>query len=150
MHNYRRIIALIDIQHNSEHVARRALQLARTHGALLGFAAIIDYKPGFECDHAPFMTPRQMLDAIRHDVTGKVTQLVGKVGAQGSEILIVQGSRLKAIETLTNEWQAELLLVDVAQRDLAGKRLNCDVLSIQNTQRIGLMQGIANAISMAF
>ncbi len=89
MRSYRRILSLIDLTENGESVARRGLQLARMYNAALALSVIVDYAPGFECDHVPFRTPQQMRDAIVRDVKSKLDSIIATIGAGGAEAVVV-------------------------------------------------------------
>lgn len=111
MATYRRIMALIDISTNGEAVARRAAQMALAHNAALAVAAIVDYTPGFECDHIPFRTPQEMREAIGRDVAGKLDDMVTRIGLGGAEVIVVSGETEKATADLARSWRPDLMLV---------------------------------------
>ena len=83
MSTYKRILALIALNSDSAAVARRAVQLSRAYGATLALAAVVDYTPGFESDHVPFLTPGEMRQAIVRDLREKLDRMTIEVGADG-------------------------------------------------------------------
>lgn len=138
---YRRILALADISANGEAVARRAAQMALAHNATLAVAALVDYTPGFECDHIPFRTPQEMREAIARDVAGKLDDMVARIGLGGAEVIVAGGDAEKAGADLVRSWRPDLVLVgshaphglDAPPRSLVRRdgRLPFDVLIVQ-------------------
>lgn len=145
MRSYRRILALVAVNADSEAVARRAVQLARTYGAALGLAAVVDYPPGNECSHVPFLTPRQMRQAMVRDMRGKLDRLASAIGYEGGCEIIVAGEGERAfhgvsherqlVAQLTGSWGPDLVLVGSRathglDRDVG--KTPYDVLIVQN------------------
>ena len=138
---YRRVIALVEPRPHGDAVVRRALQLARFHGAALALAAVVDYAPGFESDHVPFLTPKAMTDAICADVRKRLGEMLARAGGSGAEIIVAAGSRDDAVEDILGSWKPDLVLVGRRAPhglDKPGSRLPrhdglpCDVLFVQN------------------
>jgi nucleotide-binding universal stress UspA family protein len=141
---YRRIIALIEPRPGGEAVVRRALQTARFHGAALAIAGIVDYSPGFESDHVPFLTPTQMTDAICADVRERLGEILTRAGGGSAEIIVARGSRDDAVADILGSWKPDLVLVgrraphglDKPDSRLArDAALPFDVLFVQNEPR---------------
>ena len=107
---YKRILALVDIGRNGEAVVRRAAPLAASCHAELAVAGIVDYAPGFECDHVPFRTPQQMRMAIVRDVTGKLDEMVRRIGCR-AEVIVAADSERQAVADLSRSWRPDLVLV---------------------------------------
>lgn len=152
MRTYRRILALIELSPEGEAVARRALQMARAFNAALGIGFVVDYQPGFECDHVPFRTPAEMREAIVGDVRGKLDRMVAAIGAAGAEVLVVSGTQGAAVTEMVGSWQPDLLLTgSEAARglDATDKDLPFDVLRVR-TGRPGLVGRLIHALAGAF
>ena len=137
MSTYKRILALVAFNSDSAAVARRAVQLARSYGATLALAAVVDYTPGFESDHVPFLTPGEMRLAIARDLREKLDQMMTEVGAGGCEIIVGCGSEKEVVAELTGSWRPDLVLVGSHARhglEQNGERAAYDVLTIQNSR----------------
>lgn len=156
MTTYRRVLALVALNGDAEAVAARALQLSRSYNATLALAAVVDYSPGFECDHVPFMTPAQLRQATIRDVTERLDALVNNIGARGAEIIVAGGREQEAIDDIARSWQPDLVLVGARAphgldrvADKPGRALPYDVLIVQNGRpsRVGRL---INALSAAF
>ena len=135
MSTYKRILALVAFNSDSAAVARRAVQLSRAYGATLALAAVVDYTPGFESDHAPFLTPGEMRQAIVRDLREKLDQMTTEAGADGCEIIVACGSEKEVVSELTDSWRPDLVLVGSNARhglDQNRARAAYDVLTIQN------------------
>ncbi len=151
MSDYKRILALVAFNSDSEAVARRAVQLSRSYGATLALAAVVDYTPGFESDHVPFLTPGEMRQAIVRDMREKLDQIMTKIGAGGCEIIVGCGSEKEVVSELTSSWRPDLVLVGSHARhglDQNGERAAYDVLTIQN-KRPGFAGRMINALAAA-
>lgn len=107
---YKRIMALVDPGRNGEAVVRQAARLAASCHAELAVAGIVDYVPGFECDHVPFRTPQEMRRAIVRDVTEKLGELLRRLGCR-AETIVASGSERQAVADLTRSWRPDLVLV---------------------------------------
>lgn len=150
MRSYRRVLALVAITADSEAVARRAAQLSRFHGATLALAAVVDYAPGFESDHVPFMTPEQMRKAIVGDVRGKLDRLLAGIEYDGGcEIIVACGGERDLVGQLTRSWLPDLVVV--GSRAPHGMDRNVaktpyDVLIVQNGRQ-GFTGRLINALA---
>ncbi len=147
---YRRILALIDPGKNGEAVVRQAARLAASCHAELAVAGIVDYAPGFECDHVPFRSPQEMRRAIVHDVTEKLGELTRRVGCR-AEVIVVSGGARQAVDDLAHSWQPDLVLVGAQAphglRQADGAPF--DVLVVR-AGRPGLAGRIIRALAAAF
>ena len=156
MRTYHRILALVALNADAEAVAVRALQMSRSYNATLALAAVVDYRPGYECDHMPFMTPEQLRLATIKDVTEKLDELVDKIGAGGAEIIVAGGRENEAVADIASSWRPDLVLVGArAPHGLDGvavkpvRPLPYDVLIVQNG-RPSKVGRLINALSAAF
>lgn len=137
MSTYKRILALVAFNSDSATVARRAVQLSRSYGSTLALAAVVDYTPGFECDHVPFPTPGEMRQAIVRDMREKLEQMMTEVGAGGCEIIVGCGSEPEVVSELTRSWHPDLVLVGSHARhglEQNDARAAYDVLTIQSNR----------------
>ena len=151
MSTYKRILALVAFNSDSAAVAKRAVQLSRTYGATLALASVVDYTPGFESDHVPFLTPGEMRLAIVRDVREKLDQMMTEIGAGGCEIIVGCGSEHEAVCELTRSWRPDLVLVGSHARqglERNGERAAYDVLTIQN-KRPSFAGRMINALAAA-
>jgi len=151
MSTYKRILALVAFNGDSEAVARRAVQLARSYGATLALAAVVDYTAGFESDHVPFLTPGEMRLAIARDLREKLDQMMTEVGAGGCEIIVGCGSEKEVVAELTGSWRPDLVLVGSHARhglEQNGERAAYDVLTIQ-IKRPSFAGRMINALAAA-
>jgi nucleotide-binding universal stress UspA family protein len=111
MTTYHRILALVDVGRRGDQVMLRATELAAAHKAALAVAAIVDYVPGFECDHVPFRSPQEMQRAIVRDVAEKLGESVRRLGIGGAEVVVVSGTESQAASDLMRSWRPDLVLV---------------------------------------
>ncbi len=151
MSTYKRILALVALNSDSATVAKRAVQLSRAYGATLALAAVVDYTPGFESDHVPFLTPDEMRQAIVRDMRERLQQMMTDVGAGGCEIIVGCGSEREVVSELTRSWRPDLVLVGSHARhglEHRGERAAYDVLITQNG-RPGFAGRMINALAAA-
>lgn len=151
MSTYKRILALVALNSDSAAVARRAVQLSRAYGATLALASVVDYTPGFESDHVPFLTPGEMRQSIVRDMRERLDQMMTEIGAGGCEIIVGCGSEKEIVSELTRSWRPDLVLVGSNARhglDQGGARAAYDVLTIQNN-RPGFAGRMINALAAA-
>ena len=137
MSTYKRILALVALNSDSATVARRAVQMARSYGATLALAAVVDYTPGFESDHVPFLTPDEMRQATVRDMRERLQQMMTEVGAGGCEIIVGCGSEQEVVAELTRSWRPDLVLVGMHARhglERNSERAAYDVLTIQSNR----------------
>jgi nucleotide-binding universal stress UspA family protein len=111
MRSYRRILGLIDISANGEKVARRALQMAQLYNATLGTATVVDYTPGYESGHAPFLTPQQAQDAVVKDFSRKLDHLLDRIGGSGVEGIVAAGHVKSSVRDILQSWDPDLVIV---------------------------------------
>ena len=156
MRTYHRVLALVALNADTKAVAARALQLSRSYNATLALAAVVDYRPGYECDHVQFMTPEQLRQATIRDVTEKLDALVAEIGAGGAEIIVAGGREKEAVADIARSWQPDLVLVGARAShgldDVVNKSerpLPYDVLIVQNG-RPSPVGRLINALSAAF
>lgn len=108
---YHRVLALVDIGRRGDQVMLRAAELAAAHKAELAIAAIVDYAPGFECDHIPFRSPQEMQRAIVRDVADKLGEKACRLGIGGAEVIVSSGREDEAVADLMRSWRPDLVLV---------------------------------------
>jgi len=111
MRSYRRILGLIDISSNGEKVAQRALQMARLYNATLGAATVVDWTPGYESGHAPFLTPQQAQAALVKEFSRKLDHLIARIGGGGSEGIVVAGQLKSSVRDILRSWEPDLVIV---------------------------------------
>ncbi len=153
MQTYRRILALVDLSAKGEAVARRAFQLARAGNAALALAAVVDYTPGFESDHVPFMGPREFREAMLRDVSARLAAMRERVGAAGAEVLVGFGRAPRAVPDMARSWRPDLVLVGSheghgLERASDAEPLPFDVLTVQ-VGRPGLAGRLIHALTAA-
>ncbi len=137
MSTYKRILALVALNSDSAAVAKRAVQLSRSYGATLALASVVDYTPGFESDHVPFLTPEEMRQATARDLRERLQQMMTDVGAGGCEIIVGCGSEHEVVSELTRSWRPDLVLVSSHARhglERNSERAAYDVLTIQSNR----------------
>ena len=152
MSTYRRVLALVSLNADAAAVAKRAAEMARFHGATLALASVVDYSPGFECDHVPFKTPAQLRQAIVDDVAGKLDAIVTGVG--GGEVIVAAAKESQAVEDIARSWHPDLVLVSArATHGLDHQERQSsqpfDLLIVQ-PQRQGYVGRLINALSFPF
>lgn len=151
MGTYKRILALVALNSDSAAVAKRAVQLSRAYNATLALAAVVDYTPGFESDHVPFLTPEEMRQAIVRDLREKLQLMMTEAGAGGCEIIVGCGSEQEVVAELTRSWRPDLVLVGSHARhglEKNGERAAYDVL-ITQIGRPSLAGRMINALAAA-
>lgn len=160
MANYRKILALVDIAPNGERVAQRALKMAQLYNATLATATIIDYTPGYESGHAPFLTPNQACDALVKQFSGKLDLLLNRIGAAGAESIVVAGALKPCVTDVLQSWQPDLVVVGShatfgldRPETLLGRHAvtrSFDVLVTQVEQRQKIGGRLVHALTAAF
>jgi hypothetical protein len=159
MRPYSRILALVDLSKDAMRVTTRASQMAQFHAATLAIATVVDYPPGLECDHVPFLTPEEFRRAFLKDVTGKLNKLASGASARRAEIIIVEGEEPAVVDDLLWSWRPDLVVLTDSAAPLAGEaRANgrrpaqlqfYDVLRVQ-AERPGLVGRFVQALSFGF
>jgi nucleotide-binding universal stress UspA family protein len=160
MRSYRRILSLIDISPNGEKVARRALQLAQLCNASLGAATVVDYTPGYESGHAPFLTPRQARDALVKEFTRKLGHLIERIGGSGTENIVAAGQVKSSVRDILQSWNPDLVIVgshepyglDQLRTEMAKRpdALPFDILVVQMEQPRSFGGRFVRALAAAF
>lgn len=153
MRTYRRVLAVVALNADAEAVAARAVQLSRFFDATLALATVVDYQSGFECDHAPCLTPRQMREAILEDVREKMERLAAGVGAGNAEIIVACDREAAAVADLTRSWRPDLVLAaSSADHGLTAHQAGTtayDVLMV-GAGKPGFAGRLINALTAAF
>jgi nucleotide-binding universal stress UspA family protein len=160
MRSYRRILGLIDISQHGEKVAGRALQMARLYNATLGIATVVDYAPGYESGHAPFLTPQQAQDAVVKDFSRRLDHLIERVGAIGAEGIVAAGHLKSSVRDVLRSWDPDLVLIGSHElygldqpKLLLGKHadtLPFDILTVQIEQPKHFGGRFVRALATAF
>lgn len=129
---HRRILTAIDLTRRGEAVARHAARLARSEGARLIVAHVMDYSPGFESDHVPFITPDEMKAALVKAAEIMMTRLVRRLDA-GENVcqVVVAGRREPSIAGLAARWRPDMIVVgEDATHGLEAGGAGCEVLIV--------------------
>jgi nucleotide-binding universal stress UspA family protein len=108
---YQRILCALDLTDPARLVLRRALALARTAGAELAAASVVDYQPGFEADAYPFLTPQEIRAQTVTQVQRKLHHLCLQEQAPQVEILVAAGAERATLIELAQRWQAQLVII---------------------------------------
>ena len=160
MGNYRKMMAIVDISPNGERVAQRAFKMAQLYNATLAIATIIDYTPGYESGHAPFLTPNQACDALVKQFSGKLDLLLNRIGAAGVESIVVAGELKPAVADVVQSWQPDLVVIGSHEtfgldqpKSVFGRHaitLPFDVLVTQIDQQKHIGGRLVHALTAAF
>lgn len=160
MRHYRNILAIIDISMNGELVVQRALTMAQLYNATLATATIIDYTPGYESGHAPFLTPTQACDALIKQFSGKLDLLLSRCGAAGVESIVAAGDLKSSVADVVQSWQPDLVVVGSHEtfgldqpKSIFGRKaitLPFDVLVTQLAPRKNIGGRLVHTITAAF
>ncbi len=111
MQAYRRVLAVIDVDRRGESVARNAWELARRQGACLALGHVLDYGRGFDCDHAPFLTPEEVETKLTAIVRRHLAALARRLGAPDAACLVAGGPPEHGVATLAAGWQPDVVIV---------------------------------------
>ncbi len=134
METYRRILAAVDLDANTELVLQRAWRLARRFDAALLVLHVVDYHAGFESDHCCSLTGPQLNAALGKHAEQRLHTLLERVGARGVEVRAVMGEPKKVCREIAAAWQPDLAVVGArATHGLRDRRqeLPFDVLIVQ-------------------
>lgn len=154
MNPYRSLLAVIDLSPEGEHVARRALAMARQSGATLRVATVAPQDLAEESSHVPFLTPRQARAALCRDLTRRLDHLLRRIGAEGTCFRVVEDS----LDEILTEWAPELVLVgshetfrlEERARRLRGHGSHFDLLVVHVERRRGFTGRLVHALVAAF
>lgn len=108
---YRRILSFVDISPTAVAVVRRATQVARFYSASFAVASVVDYPPGLECDHVPFLTPGEFRVALIRDVTEKIQAIVSEADCHGAELIIAEGREKDVKTDIIASWKPDLVVI---------------------------------------
>ncbi|MBF0422707.1 MAG: universal stress protein [Magnetococcales bacterium] len=111
MSYYRKLFAIIELNEKGSLVARQAWKLACSIHAELAISVVVNYTPGWECDHVPFLTPRQLKAATMKDVSKRLDTMMENNGIVGIEQMIIEGPIPRSIIEVGGSWGADLLVV---------------------------------------
>ncbi|MDX9768502.1 MAG: universal stress protein [Ectothiorhodospiraceae bacterium] len=110
----RRILCAIDIRSRSRVVldrARHRLQRAN-HGTppRLAVATVIDYQPGFEVDHYPFLSPDELRRQTAQQLYSQLERMAAEVlDGLDVEVLVGIGPARATLIGIARRWRADLL-----------------------------------------
>jgi nucleotide-binding universal stress UspA family protein len=160
MRSYRRILSLVDISAQGEQVAQRALQMARLYNATLSVATVVDYTPGYESGHAPFLTPQQAQQTLVKDFSRRLDHLIARVGGSGVEAMVAAGELRSSVRDMLQSWDPDLVIVGSHEpygldqpKSLRLKRsdaLPFDTLVVQMAQPQTIGGRVVRALAAAF
>ena len=150
MSKYKRMLALVAVNRDSQTVAQRALQLSRVHGATLALAAVVDVKRGIKSDRVEFIRTDAAQPAQMRGVRTQLEQMMVEIGCDGGcEIIVCRGGMANVVAELTSSWRPDLVLVDAhASHGIEADRANFayDVLLVQSSRQ-GFAGRMINAIA---
>ncbi len=133
MREYRRLLALVELDRSGETIVRRADALARLSGAELILLHIIE--PDSSSDGGyPSPSPGQVAASYESAGLRRLRYLAATQGANVDACRAVYGSLSNSMQRFTADWQPDLLIADAAN----AARLGCgtwDVLVVQTAQR---------------
>lgn len=134
MEAYRRILAAVDLDANTELVLHRAWRLARRFDSELLVLHVVDYHAGFESDYIGSLTGPQLNAALADQAEKRLRAMLDRVGARGVEVRAVVGDLKKACREFATAWRPDLVVVGAnATHGLRQRRqeLPFDVLIVQ-------------------
>ena len=108
---YRRIVCAIEPSRRNLDLLHRAFSFARKAHAELAVAAVVDYQPGFESDHYPFLTPNQVREQTLQHVSDTLSAMVAEVRSGPAEILVADGDTYRTLVDMAASWRADLVIV---------------------------------------
>lgn len=111
MQSYRRILTAVDLSSQGEKIVQHALNMARLCSAKLLVTHVVDYSTGFESDHFPFRTARELHAELARAAEEKIRGMLQRLDATGVEVRAAIGTAREAVMDLTAEWRADLVIV---------------------------------------
>jgi len=137
MQNYQRVLAVVDLGTASETIIRHALRVSRQHKAELQVVSVVSYNTGFECDHVPFMTPKQLRAQMAEQQAQKLGVMLARIGAPSVEGTVLVGASVDSVlQELNAAWQPQVVVIGTRgsyglnQEKVAQIDSRCDVLSV--------------------
>lgn len=141
MTRYRKIMAVIFPRKEYEEVIRRAVLMAREHGAELVLGMPFDFHGGFAGDHYPFLTPQELHQQTERQARKNLEPLLAKLGAAEVPCRLLGGECNQAVSAFAQTWGAEVIVADAAlSRRIRGqglfgpwfpRPLPCEILVVQ-------------------
>lgn len=136
MHDYRRILALVDFSEAGTAVARRALNLARLGGTELAFMHLIEPDPGLDGGYPP-PSHRQCEQGFEQAALRRLAFLAANLGAGEAELLARYGRPGEAFASGIAAWRPDLVVAGDDPGFLGGRH---DLLTLGRSASIGRMQ----------
>ncbi|HNQ05206.1 MAG TPA: universal stress protein [Thiobacillaceae bacterium] len=120
MHDYRRILALVDFTHAGTSVARRALGLASLEGARLAFLHLIPPDPALD---GGYPGPGRQTEAREFEQAAlrRLDFLRGTLGAGEVELLARYGQAHRGFADGIRHWQPDLVVAEYDTGYLGGR-----------------------------
>jgi len=104
------ILCVIDPDARGEQVLQLAWEHARRHSAALLTAHVVDYHTGFESDHAPFMSPTELVAGLAQAASRRIRAMLDRIHPEGNMWVEVGPERATVIE-LASDCGADLVIV---------------------------------------
>lgn len=130
MHDYRRILALVDFDALGERVARRAASLARSSQADLGLLHWIQPDTGFDGGYPPPSLAEQH-QGYEQAALRRLGSMAGKLESVDPELLAVFGHGRSTLIDRVAAWSPDLVVVG---RDPGGLDQHHDLLTLGQAQ----------------
>ncbi|MDA8260366.1 MAG: universal stress protein [Betaproteobacteria bacterium] len=133
MREYRRLLALVELDRSGETIVRRADALARLSGAELILLHVIE--PDNSSDGGyPSPSPGQIAASYESEGLRRLRYLAAAQGADADVCRTRYGALSDSVQRFAADWQPDLLIADAANAARLG-RGTWDVLVVQTAQR---------------
>lgn len=106
-----RLLAVIDLGERGAAVARHAVQIAHASGGTAMIGHVVDYTPGYETDHWPFLTPSEMEAEMVKLARSRFGHLLRRHGLYHAQHRVVAGRAGVAVAELATMLRADVIVV---------------------------------------
>jgi nucleotide-binding universal stress UspA family protein len=126
MREYRRILAVVDLDNGHVGVAQRALNLARLGHSELAFLHLIEPDPTLDGGY-PFPSQEAVRKAYEQAGLGRLKFFAANLGAEEAELLARYGHPAHAFADCVATWQPDLVVAGENRAYLGGRH---DLLTV--------------------
>lgn len=154
------LMVAVDLDSSATGLIRRAARLARTTGLRLLIVHLVEYHSGFESDHAPFLSPAEMREAMAHTAHERLGHILKTLSLAEAGILVRTGRLRENLAELVLEQRARYLITGPLKWGFLSKlatlgsdwrlqECNCELMHLANehhwTERLGRLSQLFGA-----
>lgn len=153
MKAYRRVLAVVDVNHRGREAARHAWTIAQAQGARFGLGHVADWGRDLDCDDYSPLAPSQVEERLEVVVRRMLSRMAAQIGVPDASVAVSFSGAGRGIGELVRGWQPDLVVVAADDaHGLAGQsRLevpgwSCDAVAL-DLPAFGLLPRVVRRIT---